>query len=82
MEVYCKDGRCMELAQGHVQWWALVLAMLNLCVLLPDSKLISKKDLKEIGCEDGKWMELAEDHVKWLALVLAVLNLCVLLPES
>ena len=54
MEVYCKDGRCMKLAQGHVQWWALVLAVLNRCVLLPESKLISKKDLMEIGCEDGK----------------------------
>jgi hypothetical protein len=24
-----KDGRRMEVAQGCVQWWALVLAMLN-----------------------------------------------------
>ena len=32
-----EDGRWMELAQDCVQWWALVLAVLNLCVLLPES---------------------------------------------
>jgi hypothetical protein len=72
----------MELAQDRVQWWALVLAVLNLCVLLPESYLISKTDLMEIDCEDGRWIELAEDRVQWWAFVLAVLNLCVLLPES
>jgi len=39
--------------------WALVLAVLKLCVLLPESYLISDMDLREIGCEDGRWMELA-----------------------
>jgi len=39
--------------------WALVLAVLKLCVLLPESWLISKLDLKEIVCEDGSWIELA-----------------------
>jgi hypothetical protein len=33
----CEDGRWMELAQDRVQWRALVLAVLNLLVLLPDS---------------------------------------------
>jgi len=42
MEIGCEDGRWMELAEDHVQWWALVLAVLNLCVLLPDMWLISK----------------------------------------
>jgi hypothetical protein len=42
-----------------LQWWSLVLAVLNFCVLLPESWLISKMDLMEIGCEDGRWMELA-----------------------
>jgi hypothetical protein len=37
---------------------ALVLVALNRCVLLPESWLISKMDLMEIGCEDGRWMEL------------------------
>jgi hypothetical protein len=37
MEIYCDDGRWIELAQYRVQWWALVLAVLNLCVLLPES---------------------------------------------
>ena len=37
MEISCVDGRWMELAQDCVQWWALVLAMLNFCVLLPQS---------------------------------------------
>jgi len=42
-----------------VRWQALVLAVMNLQVLLPESELISKMDLREIGCEDGRWMELA-----------------------
>jgi len=65
-----------------MQWWALVLAVLNRCVLLPESWLIGKMDLMEIGCEVGRWMELAQDCVKWWVLVLAVMNLCVLLPEN
>jgi len=44
--------------------WALVLAVLNRCVLLPESWLISEMDLREIGCEDGKWAELAQDRVQ------------------
>jgi hypothetical protein len=36
-EIGCEVGRWMELAQDRVQWWALVLAMLNLRVLLPES---------------------------------------------
>ena len=36
-EIGCEDGRWMELAQDRVQWWALVLAVLNICVLLPES---------------------------------------------
>jgi hypothetical protein len=31
------DGMWMELAQNHVQWRALVLAVLNLGVLLPEN---------------------------------------------
>ena len=31
MEIGCEDGRWMELAQVHVKWWALVLAVLNRC---------------------------------------------------
>jgi len=72
----------MELAEYRVQWWALVLAVLNRCVLLPESWLICRMDLMEMGCEDGRWMELAEYRVQWWALLLAVLNRCVLLPES
>jgi len=37
MEIGREDGRWMELAEDRVQWWALVLAGLNLCVLLPES---------------------------------------------
>jgi hypothetical protein len=72
----------IELAQDRVQWRALVLAVLNLRVLLPGSKLISEMDLKETGCEAGRWIELAQDHVQWRALVLSVLQLEVLIPES
>jgi hypothetical protein len=69
MEIHCEDGRWMELAQDRVQWWALVLAVLNRCVLLPESQLISKMDLiiltTHLGSEDGRWMELARDCVQW-----------------
>jgi len=37
MEVGCEDGRWMELAEDCVLWWALVLVVLNRCVLLPES---------------------------------------------
>jgi hypothetical protein len=32
-EVFCVDGRCMELVHDRVQWWALVLEVFNLRVL-------------------------------------------------
>jgi hypothetical protein len=35
MELRLKNGEWMVLAQDCVQWWALVLAVLNACVLLP-----------------------------------------------
>jgi len=35
-EIRCEDGWWMELAQDRVQWWALVLAVLNHQVLLPE----------------------------------------------
>jgi hypothetical protein len=53
----------MELAQDRVQWWALILVVLNLLVLLPESYLVSKIDLRETVCEKGRWMELAQEHV-------------------
>jgi hypothetical protein len=34
-EIGYEDGRWMELVQDHVQWQAMVLAVLNLGVLLP-----------------------------------------------
>jgi hypothetical protein len=33
-EMGCEDGRWMELAQGNIQWRALVLAILNTGFLL------------------------------------------------
>jgi hypothetical protein len=48
-----KQAVRMELAQDRVQWRTLVLAVLNLRVLLPESQLISEMDLRETGCEDG-----------------------------
>ena len=50
MEVICESGRWIELAQGRVQWQAVVLALLNHRVLLSDSKM----DLREVYCEDGR----------------------------
>jgi hypothetical protein len=35
-KIRCEEGRWMELAQDRVQWQALVLAVLNLRVLLPE----------------------------------------------
>jgi len=65
----------MELAEDRVEWWALELALLNLCVLLPESQLISKMDLMEICCGDGRWMELA--HVAFhTALTLFLSHAC------
>jgi hypothetical protein len=34
-EINFEDVRWMELAQDCIQWWVLVLAVLNLGVLLP-----------------------------------------------
>jgi hypothetical protein len=36
-ETGCENGKWIELAQDRVQWRALVLAVLNLRVLLPES---------------------------------------------
>jgi hypothetical protein len=37
MVIDCEDGRWIEPAEDRVQWWAFVLAVLNLCVVLPES---------------------------------------------
>jgi len=34
--VGCENWPWMELASDRVQWWALVLAVLNFCVLRPE----------------------------------------------
>jgi hypothetical protein len=44
-EIGCEDGKWIELAQDRVQWWAFVLAVLNLRVLLLEGWLI-----REISC--------------------------------
>jgi hypothetical protein len=36
-KIICRNGRRMELAEDHIQWQALVLTVLNLQVLLPES---------------------------------------------
>jgi hypothetical protein len=36
-EIGCEDGSWIELAQDRAQWQALVLAVLNLLVLLPEN---------------------------------------------
>ena len=33
----CDHGKWMQLAQDRVQWLPLVLAVLDLCVLIPES---------------------------------------------
>jgi hypothetical protein len=44
-ETGCEDGRWMELAQDRVQGRVLVLAVLNLRVLLPES--VNEMDLRQ-----------------------------------
>lgn len=61
----CGDWTLLELAQDHVVWWTLVLAVLNHLVLAPENYLICKMDLKEVGCEDGRWVLLTHDRVQW-----------------
>jgi hypothetical protein len=39
-KIGCKDGRWLKLVQDHVQQWALVLAVLNLPLLLPELVII------------------------------------------
>ena len=34
MEIGCEDGRWIELAQDRVQWWALILAVTRIPVLV------------------------------------------------
>jgi hypothetical protein len=45
----------MELAADGVQWWALVLAMLNLQVLLPGGQLISEMNLRKMVMRIAGW---------------------------
>ena len=66
---------------GSCERQVLVLGLLELCVLLPEIKLVDDMSLMETGCEDGRWMELAQDRDQWQALVLGLLELCVLLPD-
>jgi hypothetical protein len=57
------------------------IAVLSICVLLPDSSLISKSVLRDVSCEDQRRTGLAQDRVQWWALVLLVVYFGVLLPE-
>jgi hypothetical protein len=59
----------------------LVLAVLNLRVLLAESLLFSKLDVRKIGFEDTRWMELTQDRVQFLAFIFPVLTVRVL-PSS
>jgi hypothetical protein len=36
-EVGCEDGKWIELALDRVRWWALVLSVLDLRIILPES---------------------------------------------
>ena len=42
-EIGCDRGRQVELAQDHVQWWAFLLAVLKLQVLLPQKQYLCYK---------------------------------------
>jgi hypothetical protein len=37
-----------ELAKNRIQWWALILALLDLTVLLPEEELIIAIDLRRV----------------------------------
>jgi len=60
-----------------------VWAVLSLWVLLPDSWILSRMDVMEIGSEDwGAGDETGVESCPLRALVLVVLNLQVLLPRE
>jgi hypothetical protein len=59
----CQEERWTELAQHPARWRSVVLVVLNLLVVLPESYLIIKMALRDVGCEDGRWMDLAPDRV-------------------
>jgi len=71
-EIYCVDGT----GSGSCQM-VVVLVVLNLLVLLPESQLISKMDHREIYCVDGTGSGSCQ-----IVVVLAVLNVKFLLAES
>jgi hypothetical protein len=48
-EVRCEDGQWVELTQEHIQWLALVSALLNLLASLPDSKLHTGRLMDSVG---------------------------------
>jgi hypothetical protein len=57
----------MERDDHRVQ---LVISGANHSVLLPESYIISKMNLRETNCEDGTRMELAQGRIQSRALVL------------
>jgi len=63
VEICCEDGRWIKLAQDCVQWWVLVLAVLNLCVLPPDGRYVLA-----IGCIAG-WRVLCVELTVCLHLI-------------
>ena len=68
MRTFCVIMCCVLLCvvdrtgSGSCAVVVLVLAVLNLCVLLPENQLIGEMDLMEICCEDGIWIDLAQDR--------------------
>jgi hypothetical protein len=63
-EMGCDYVRWIELAQDRVQWRALVSAVLNLRVLLPENLLISNMDLMEMG-GGLNWLRIVSSGGLW-----------------
>jgi hypothetical protein len=57
-------ARWMQLAQDRVQWWALILAVLNLPVLLPEIQLNVKERVCTFVCNNGVWKGRKEKRSK------------------
>jgi hypothetical protein len=65
-EVGCEDEMWLTPTHNHVCWWAVLLVVLNLHVLLPKSYFSSELDCREIDCDDRSLVSCGSIVVKAL----------------
>lgn len=51
-----EEGMYMQQLQNHNQCLALIIALLNFRIFIPE--LISDLDYRELGFKGGRWMQL------------------------